>query len=364
MNTYLDYKRIVINETPLIDVRTPKEFEKGAFFNTVNLPIMTDEEHHKVGLCYKKSGHDEAVKLGHSLVSGIIKEKRINSWKLQIEKEPNSLIYCFRGGSRSQIAQEWIKEYLNIDILRLENGFKEFRHYLIDSLDPINQKATPILLGGETGSGKTILLKKLKNFVDLEGIANHRGSSFGQQISSQPSQINFENNLAYALIQHEHNGYKNIILEDEGRNVGRCFLPKPLVAHFASGDLIVLKTPIMERVNITLKEYVIESQSQHIALYGEELGLSNWYDYILNSLNRITKRLGAEKQKELVDMFDQSYKSQLILNDYFVHSNWIKLLLSDYYDPMYNYQLKKASKKIAFTGNTQEVYEYLKEREL
>ena len=109
--TTSDFKNIVLEDIPLIDVRAPIEFKKGAFINSINLPIMNDEERHLVGICYKEKGNLEAVKLGHELVSGNIKDERIKSWESFINKNPKSMIYCFRGGSRSSISQEWIEKY-------------------------------------------------------------------------------------------------------------------------------------------------------------------------------------------------------------------------------------------------------------
>ncbi len=104
--TYNDCRNIVVSETPLIDFRAPVEFEKGAFINAVNMPIMNNEKRQKVEICYKEKGNDEAIKLGHQLVSGDIKKERIQGWVDFLTKNPNALIYCFRGGQRSQIAQE------------------------------------------------------------------------------------------------------------------------------------------------------------------------------------------------------------------------------------------------------------------
>lgn len=360
MNTTKNYKKIIYENIPLIDVRAPIEFEKGAFQNSINIPLMNDEQRHLVGIHYKEKGKEEATKLGYELVSGKIKEKLISDWKTQIERHPNSILYCFRGGSRSKISQEWIKEYLNKDILRLEGGYKAFRAYLIEQLETFNQLGTPLILGGCTGSGKTILLKKLKNSIDLEGIANHRGSSFGTQITPQPTQINFENNLAFEIIKHRQKNYSYMILEDEGKNVGRCFLPKPLATYFSKGDLVVLEETLEKRVNITFDEYVTQSQILYKNMYGEHIGLIKWSEYIKNSIEKIKRRLGGEGYKRIMDLFLEAYEKQQISNKNDWHKIWVEVLLKDYYDPMYNYQLKNNSKKIIFKGNSQEVLEYLK----
>lgn len=359
--TTSDFSKIVLEDIPLIDVRAPIEFHKGAFIGSVNLPIMNDEERHLVGTCYKEQGNEEATKLGHKLVSGDVRASRIAAWTSHIAKYPNAMIYCFRGGSRSGISQKWITEATGKEITKLEGGYKAFRNYLLDEIAPEAITSTPIILGGYTGSGKTILLKQLENAIDLEGIAHHRGSSFGGHVMPQPAQIDFENNLAYALIKHKAKGYSHMILEDEGRNVGINFIPKPLAAHFSTGSLVVLEASLKERVQITLDEYVIQSQAEYIQHAGSEvLGLQEWFNYISHSMNKVKKRLGGDRFKRVIDMFEQAYQSQLATASYTPHEAWIELFLSDYYDPMYEYQLANTTKKIVFRGNAPAVLAYLK----
>jgi len=357
-----EFERIVIEEIPLIDVRAPVEFEKGAFMNTINLPILNDEERRLVGICYKEKGNEDAVKLGHKLVSGEVKKARIDAWTSFISKNPNTMIYCFRGGQRSAISQEWIYDATQKMVPRLEGGYKAFRNYLINSLEPSDQNIFPIpvVFGGCTGSGKTKILIELDNSLDLEDIANHRGSSFGRYITPQPTQINFENNLAYALIRHKHKGFRHIVLEDEGKNVGRCYLPKPLYEHFKSGDTVIIELPIEQRIQNTLDEYVIQSQADYLRSFGEEKGFDEWFDYISGSLKRIKKRLGGEKHKTITDLFQTACKQQRLSGSYSPHEAWIELLLKEYYDPMYNHQLQNSTRKVLFKGNDREVLEYLK----
>lgn len=357
-STWKDFERIVIEEIPLIDVRAPIEFEKGAFKNAVNLPLMNDEERHLVGICYKEKGNEEAVQLGHHLVSGEIRQARINAWKTHLDQHPSSLLYCFRGGLRSQISQQWISEVTGKEIDRLEGGYKVFRNYLIEALEPSQQKSKTILIGGCTGVGKTILLKNLDNSIDLEVLANHRGSSFGKQLTPQPTQVNFENNLAYALIQHRHKAYRYMILEDEGYNVGRCLLPRPLAEYFKGGDLVIIEAPFEDRVNNTMNEYVIQSQALYRKAFGEQ-GLVEWSCYIQDSLRKIKNRLGGDRYKQVLGFFEHAYQQQLLSGGCNLHKNWIEMLLRDYYDPMYNYQIGKTIDKIVFKGNADQVFEYL-----
>lgn len=362
MITCNDFEKIVLKEIPLIDVRAPIEFEKGAFINAVNLPLMNDKERHLVGICYKEKGNEEAVKLGHKLVSGEIREARIDAWINHLEKHQESRIYCFRGGLRSQIAQQWVVEATGKEVQRLEGGYKAFRNYLTSQLEPEQIISRPILLGGYTGSGKTILLNKLPNAIDLEGIANHRGSSFGKQVTPQPTQINFENNLAYKIIQHRYNDYHYMVLEDEGSHIGRCYLPKKLSAFFNIGDLVIVKVPFEERVQITLDEYVCQSQKIFVETYTAESGLVLWADYIRESLSKIKKRLGGDFFKQLIDLFEQAYKEQINTGSSSLHEKWIEKLLQDYYDPMYKHQLQNKANIIIFEGNTTEVLAYFSDK--
>ncbi len=94
-----DFKSIVLNDTKLIDVRAPIEYEKGAILNSINLPILSNEERHIIGICYKEKGNEEATKLGFKLVSGSVKEERVNSWVKYFRENPNTIIHCFRGGT-------------------------------------------------------------------------------------------------------------------------------------------------------------------------------------------------------------------------------------------------------------------------
>ena len=357
--TTSNFEQIVLNNLPLIDVRAPVEFGEGAFPGAVNLPLMNDEERRLVGICYKEKGSDEAVKLGHELVCGTIKQERVAAWTEQLEKHPDSLLYCFRGGMRSQIAQQWIAEATGKVVPRLEGGYKAFRNDLLEHLDPATLKSKPIILGGRTGTGKTLLLRRLENAVDLEAIANHRGSSFGRFTTPQPTPIAFENRLAWAFIQHNAAGYSCMVLEDEGRNIGDRYLPTPLVNHFAQADLVVLERSLEERVQITFDEYVVAAQADYQSLHGEEEGLTQWLKQMDSCLYRIRKRLGGLRYKQIGELLHVAHES----GDSERHKAWIESLLSDYYDPMYDYQLQNKGGNLVFKGGESEVFDYLTQLE-
>lgn len=363
LSTTQDFHSIVVKNIPLIDVRAPIEFGAGAFPGAINLPVLDDEDRHQVGICYKQHGREAAFDLAYKRVSGTIKEKRISAWQEFLQKNSNAVLYCFRGGMRSKTAQQWLADHADIQIQRLNGGYKALRRYLIESLKPENLSGIPVILGGRTGVGKTQLLLQLANSIDLEMLANHRGSTFGRYISPQPSQIDFENRLAYALLQHKEKGYQYIILEDEGSYIGARYIPHELARFFKRDTLVLLESDLDQRIELTYKEYVIDAQQQYIEEYGNETGLAQWLEYMESRLFRIRKRLGGLRLKKVQDFLAEGYRSQLVNGDPFLHKEWIRLLLSEYYDPMYDYQIEKSGRKIAFKGGFAQVLEYLKSLE-
>ncbi|WP_353662715.1 tRNA 2-selenouridine(34) synthase MnmH [Hydrogenimonas sp. SS33] len=355
-----DFRRIVLEGRPLIDVRAPVEFEKGAFPNAVNLPLMDDEERRLVGICYKQKGNEAAVKLGHELVSGEKKAQRVKAWCDFKRKHPDALLYCFRGGQRSQISQRWMEE-AGCDIPRLKGGYKAFRRFLIEETERSYERFSPIVLAGRTGCGKTLLLEKLPHAVDLEGLANHRGSSFGRKITPQPSQIDFENALAYDLIRKVEKGYGHLVFEDEGKNVGRLYLPLSLYRYLENAPLAVLETPMPKRVAITFEEYVLKGQEAY-AKMGFDDPLARWSEDMHAALDRIRKRLGGERHKEASALLREATLAQRNRGDMAKHELWIEYLLKHYYDPMYDYQIARRKERIVFRGEKEAMEAWLRER--
>lgn len=352
-----DFKSIVLHSTPLIDVRAPIEFEKGSFPHAVNLPLINDKERHEIGICYKNYGNEEAVKLGFRLVSGKQKEERIQAWQDYIAVNPHAKLFCFRGGQRSRISQEWISQSGH-EITRLKGGYKAFRNYLLNAIEEAPRHFKPLILGGRTGSGKTILLKNLPNSIDFEGLANHRGSSFGRQITPQPSQINFENALAYDLTQKLDKGFPSLVFEDEGKRIGGVYIPKTFADYLADAPLIILETPLQERVDITFNEYVLEAQKVYENARYED-GLKEWKNSILGAMDRIKKRLGMQRYQQLYTLFDNALFQQIKSGSADAHKEWIIYLLKEYYDPMYDYQIQKRSTQVQLRASSTEILSYL-----
>ncbi|MGL5048520.1 MAG: tRNA 2-selenouridine(34) synthase MnmH [Shewanella sp.] len=356
--TAMQYREIFLNQHPLMDVRAPIEFTRGAFSNSTNLPLMFDNEREKVGTCYKQSGQQAAIELGHLLVKGPIKQQRIEAWASYVKANPKAYLYCFRGGLRSQLTQQWLKE-AGIEVPYIQGGYKAMRQYLIDVIEAAPAQQPLLSLSGMTGCGKTDFLLQRKEAVDLEGIANHRGSSFGKNIDPQPTQINFENQLAIALLQHQASGAACLLLEDESLLIGRSALPQTFYTAMQAADVLVLEEPDDFRLQRLLNEYVHKMHKGFCDRLGAEEGFAAFSQYLLQSLVSIRKRLGGKQHQELQDLMQQALDQQINQNDTSRHLVWINLLLQQYYDPMYQYQLQKKSERVIFKGSHDAMNQWL-----
>jgi len=356
-----DYLSLFLNKTPLLDVRAPVEFQQGAFPFAENLPLINDQERADIGLRYKELGQDEAIELGHELVQGKIKDSRVEHWQDFFSRHPEAVLYCFRGGMRSKISQQWIYEKTGIIYPRIKGGYKAMRRFLIDQLEASAQQVKPVVLGGRTGCGKTVFLKKLNQQIDLEGIFHHRGSVFGKHVTAQPSQIDIENSLSIELLQHINKGQLNLVFEDEGTNIGSRAIPDALFSRMKQSPLILLEVSTEQRVDITLQEYIIEALSEHQQHYGEDKGFSIWSQQLIDCIDKIQRRLGGVRHKQLQTLIKDAIKQQSVSGELENHKEWIKRLLVDYYDPMYDFQLSKKQDRVEFKGDTTAVLAYLKE---
>ncbi len=352
-----DYLSLFLNDVPLMDVRAPVEFARGSFPTAENAPLMNDDERHQVGICYKEQGQDKAIELGHQLVDGDIKAERIEAWKQFVRQHPEGYLFCFRGGLRSRLTQQWIKDS-GIDYPLVQGGYKALRRFLIDSLEQRLEAGEFQVLSGRTGTGKTRVLQQLPNPVDLEGLANHRGSSFGRQVTPQPSQIDFENRLAIALLKAHHFRTGPVQLEDESRLVGRCALPDTLRERMSAAPLLVLERSLEERTAIIREDYVEGMCADYLARDGEENGWLNFQEYLLSALDRIRKRLGGERHQQLRKVMEDALSLQQRQHDLSGHDAWIQALLQDYYDPMYDYQLSKKQGRILVRGGPKTIIEW------
>jgi tRNA 2-selenouridine synthase len=357
-----NFQTLFVMDTPLLDVRSPIEFAKGSLPTAINAPLMEDSEREAVGICYEQSGQAAAVQLGHELVTGALKEARVARWKQFAEANPHGALFCFRGGLRSEITQQWLAE-AGINYPRIKGGYKSLRQWLSQKTETIIASTSLLLVGGQTGVAKTRLLNEgnagrpIPGSIDLEGLANHRGSAFGRRITAQPTQIAFELAVGVALVQYQTGNHRFLILEDEGRLIGRCALPPPIHASRGQADWVRVEATLSERVNHSYDNYILGNLQEYMAL-GEPRAFEIFSKDLIDALERIRKRLGGKRHTELNRIMLDALTNHR-QGDPEQHKLWIEALLTDYYDPMYEHQMRQRALAPIFQGTQQEVTEFL-----
>ncbi len=336
----------------MLDVRAPVEFARGAFPNATNLPLLDDTQRAAVGERYRQSGRDSAISLGEELIAGELREERLAAWLEFFRVEPGAVVYCYRGGLRSQVVQSWLAEK-GVPVPRVEGGYKALRRFLAVTLTTAADRQNLILIAGKTGSGKTHLLNRTHHSVDLEGLANHRGSAFGRHLQGQPSQINFENQLAIDLLRFSQEAKRHLFLEDESRAIGSLSIPQAFHDAMRKAPLAIVEEPLKSRVQTVLNDY-IHSNFEEYRRHWPEDHQERFADYLLQSLQRIRRRLGGENYEKVRELMQQALRVQLKTASMAAHETWIERLLTDYYDPMYDYQLGRKAQEVVFRGSRDE----------
>ena len=301
---------------PMIDVRTPAEFEQGHIPGAINIPIFTNEERAQVGTKYKRSTRDAAVLLGLELVGPKLSVFVRRAKKISIDGKV--LIHCWRGGMRSG-SMAWLFETAGLKPSLLVGGYKAYRQYIRKSF---SKPTNLVVIGGYTGSGKTEVLHKLiemnEQVLDLEGVANHKGSVFGALgQADQPTTEQFENDLGKIWLEFDHT--KPIWTEDESHAVGSVWINDALFDQMRKAPLLAIIIPKSERIKRLVKEY---------ACFDIEV--------LKQMCKRIEKRLGGLKVKKAFESLDQG--------DFATVAD----ITLDYYDKAYGHGLD--------TRTTQEVY--------
>lgn len=246
---------------PIVDVRTPAEFNKGHMPHAVNLSLFSDEERAVVGTLYHQKGKQAAVLQGLAFVSPNMKaltEKALALGSSEIG------VYCWRGGMRSQ-SMAWLFETVDLHCFVCEGGYKAFRRQVLAQFEkPLQLK----VIAGATGSGKTEILQELaalgEQVIDLEALANHRGSAFGA-LGQQPqgSTENFENRLFEILTLLDPS--RPVWVEDESIMIGRIQLPLPFFTQMHQSSAYYIQTPFVDRMDRLMKEYAHYPVEQLIA---------------------------------------------------------------------------------------------------
>lgn len=349
---------LLLSARPLIDLRAPAEFAAGAFPQAVSLPLMNDAERAAVGTRYKQQGQAAAIVLGHQLVSGELKAARLQAWLEQIRQHPDTVLYCARGGLRSETVQQWLAD-AGCVVPRVAGGYKALRRCLIDSLEEISNTLPLQVLCGRTGCGKTDLLLQLANGIDLEGLAQHRGSSFGALPAGQPSNIDFENRLSLSLLRLQQGGARHLVLEDESRMIGRCTLPQPLYQAMQQAPRVILEAPLAERIARIQRDYVDGLWIRFARQTDEARAWQQLEQFLIDALQRLHKRLGGLLCRQLQQSVQAALQAQQHEGDAGGHARWIGRLLTDYYDPLYDRQLRAPHHAALFCGDAAACLGYL-----
>ena len=309
----------------VIDVRSPGEYTQGRVPLAHNLPLFSNAERAEVGTAYKRVGRKEAVLKGMEYAapkfSFLVEEtERILSIKGPQGKAAK--IHCWRGGMRSNgIAM--LLEMAGIETMILQGGYKAFRRWVLQFLQsPLKLR----VLGGMTGCGKTAILHSLKaqgaQILDLEGLAGHRGSSFGM-LGLPPQQTNeqFENEIAITLNHLDIS--KPIWIEDESRLIGTCKVPDSIFLAMGSSPLYIIERSLEERIANLQKIYWNLPQNELIA-----------------ATKRLNKKLGSLRTKEILQAIESNDLSSATLQ------------LLEYYDISYRHQIQKHQKPHYLASNS------------
>lgn len=342
-----------------LDVRSEGEFATGYLPGFVNLPILCDPERHQVGLAYKTQGRELAIQLGHELVDPT-RVERVGAWSREIDRsqERAGFVACWRGGLRSGIASRWIQE-AGKDVIQIQGGYKAIRHELIAPLLTESPSVFSALriISGFTGSGKTRFFRTLASagdidWLDLEGHAKHRGSSFGRLAGDPtPAQATFENLVGWDF--YRMSSAREIWLEDESRCIGAVRLPDSLKTAMNLAPVLFLEVSMETRQLNIFEEYVAEPLKN-----GTEPKA------LLAELERCTlgvrKRLGGAMTSEVVGDLRAAFEGLDGTPDR--HFPWIKKLLVHYYDPAYQYAFDLHKRPILFRGDENACRQWIQTR--
>ena len=295
---------------PVIDVRAPLEFEQGHIPGAINIPLFDDHERKIVGTTYKQINKQAAMYSGLEF-AGKKLVKLAKEGEKQAGRNKTLLVHCWRGGMRSK-SMVWLFETMGISCYLLEGGYKSYRQYIHDVFDrPLKLN----VVGGRTGSGKTDILHYLEKtgeqVIDLEGLANHKGSAFGALgEENQPTTEQFENSLFGKL--STLNRDQVIWIEDESRNIGKCVIPGELYSRMRKSKIIFLDIPR-------------EMRAQHLVTHYAEYDPDSLKDCVI----KIQKKLGGDRTKEALDSIERK--------DFYTTA----MITLHYYDKAYMHSLER-----------------------
>lgn len=301
-----------------IDVRSEGEYSEACIPDSINMPILKDEERAVVGRAYRKEGIDKARNLGIKYASYKLEDYYKEVLKLR-EKYENVIIYCWRGGMRSKSVCG-VLSTLNIDnVYQLKGGYKAYRRLIIDFFENEIKRYKFIVLHGLTGVGKTIIIDKLKNkdipVINFERLAKNSGSVFGDMLfeGQPPSQKQFESYIFKSIYNAKH---KFIVTESESKRIGYINIPDSLIDAMSGGYHILIETSMKNRIDNIYNDYVKNQLDTD--------------EKLIKSIKHLNKRLGSKNVENLITKINN--------RDY---NYVIEYLFKNYYDPLYKYSIKK-----------------------
>ncbi|XXM71327.1 tRNA 2-selenouridine(34) synthase MnmH [Lysinibacillus sphaericus] len=301
------------NDYALVDVRSPSEYEEMTIPGSYNIPVFNDQERAEVGTLYKQVSKEAATDRGLELFSAKLPDF-IKKFK---ELPGKKVVYCWRGGMRSKSAATFL-DLMGIETYRIIGGIRTYRHWVLDQLESIELKQEAYVLNGGTGTGKTEILHRLGQqgfpILDLEGLANHRGSVFGGLGLSPHNQKTFDSLLVNEVKRLEHHPF--VLFEAESKRVGKVLLPSFILNKKEQAIHIFIELPIEERVGHIMKEYRLHEHHE---------------DFV-ESFRKIKRRIHSPVANQIEkELKTRNYETVL------------ELLLTCYYDPRYKHTAEKYS---------------------
>lgn len=314
MSKTVDYRDLT-GDYVLVDVRTVGEYNEATINGAVNIPLFTDEERALVGTIYTRKSTDEAKKIGVDIVSKKLPE--IYSKIHELEKQyKDVVVFCARGGMRSGSITDLLCA-LGMRVSRISGGYKGYRAFINEELPKLNEKVKYIVLHGNTGVGKTEILKSLRDdgfdVLDLEGCANHRGSILGSVgLGSCLTQKQFESNI-YEELKNVKGKY--VFIEAESRRIGRVLVPEYIHKDMKDGIHVFVDASLDFRSKLIIDEYTKANECNY---------------EICEALRGLTKYIGEKNTDD--------YCARVEAGDY---EDVVKELMIKYYDPMYMHSSDK-----------------------
>lgn len=319
-SNYEEIEKLRDKSIVFIDLRSEDEFKEATIPGALNIPILSNEERVDVGTEYVKGSIQIAKEKGITYVSKKLPYiyKKISNL---VESNDMVVIFCSRGGYRSTALFNLLKS-LHINVYKLNGGYKNYRAHIVKNLESLLEDISPVLLTGNTGSGKTEILTSLKrkgaDVIDLESLANHRGSLLGGVgLGKQPSQKMFESNLYEVLKNRKSN---LVFFESESRRIGKIFIPNCLADKMSSGNYVLIEDSLARRIKRIREEYVQKSD-----------------DDIIESLESLRRYMSDTRIDKYIEMLENK-NYDLIIQE----------LIEKYYDKNYK---KTSAEKIIFRIN-------------